>query len=124
MAAFRLKAQVATEKQEHLCLMQWVALQPKIRDYLIHIANEYDGGAIGGFQRKRLGVKKGVSDLLLALPTKTYHGLWIELKRKEGGRVTEEQQDWVNKMNAVGYLAVVCRGYEAAVKVICDYLKT
>src|SRR6266852_4492356 len=116
--SFQLKTQVPTEKQEHLCLMQWIALQPKIREIWIHIANEYDGGVIGGFNRKCMGVRKGVSDFYLPLPVKPYHGLWIELKRRSGSKVSLEQQFWIDKMNDLGYLAVICYGFDQAVNTI------
>jgi hypothetical protein len=120
--AFALKVQVPTEKQEHLALMKWVSLKPQIRDLLIHIPNEYDGGAVGGYQRRLMGVKKGVSDILLPLPIKPYHGLWIELKRRSGSNVSVEQQLWIDKMTELGYMAVICYGWEDAVRVITNYL--
>lgn len=122
--AFKLKIQVATERQEHMALMQWAKLKPQIRDLLIHIPNEYDGGVVGGFNRKRMGVKRGVSDLMLPLPTKTYHGLFIELKRQVGSKVTIEQQWWVDRMNELGYLAKICYGFDDARKTIEEYLTT
>jgi len=71
-----------------------------------------------------MGVKRGVSDLMLPLPTKTYHGLWLELKRKLCSKVTFEQKWWVDKMNELGYLAKICYGFDDARKTIEDYLKT
>lgn len=120
--AFKLQIQVPTEKQEHMALLQWAKLKPQIRDLLIHIPNEYDGGVVGGRNRKLMGVKRGVSDLLLPVPTKSYHGLWIELKRQERSSVTPEQQWWVDKMNELGYLAKICYGFDDARKTIENYL--
>lgn len=103
--------------------MQWVETQPDIRELIIHIPNEYDGGAIRGRIRKLMGVKKGVSDILLPLPTKSHHGLWLELKRREGSRESSEQRWWINKMRSLGYAAYFCYGCDDAIRKVSDYLK-
>ena len=121
-SAFKLKELVPTEKQEHRALIAWAERQPRVRDYLIHIANEYDGGVRGGFQRKLLGVKAGVSDLFLAIPSKGKCGLWIELKRKVGYKKSDEQIGWITQMKSLGYEAAFCYGCDDAVKLISEYL--
>lgn len=72
---------------------------------------------------RHLGMKKGVSDFLLPLPTKTRHGLWIELKRREFSKESEEQVWWIDKMRGLGYEAQFCYGWEHAKTVIEDYLR-
>lgn len=69
---------------------------------------------------KAEGVKKGVPDLFLPLAKKGYHGLFIELKT-ETGRASKEQKDWIEKLNANGYLAVICVGYKSAIETIKNY---
>ena len=83
----------------------------------------------GGFRNKatagRLkaeGVKSGVSDIFLPVPTNEYHGLFLELKVGKN-KPTEEQYDFMTAMNAVGYCAAWCIGWEAAVSIIEEYLK-
>lgn len=122
MAEFKLRAQVPTERQEHLALMDWVRLQPAIRDVFIHIANEYDGGAIKGHVRRILGVRKGVSDFLLPLPRGGFASLWIELKRREGGSERVEQREWIERMRKEGHAAYFCYGCDDAIGVIKAYL--
>lgn len=111
---------VATERQEHLALMAWVQYQPW-REFLIHIANEYDGGVRGGHLRKLMGVKAGVCDFFLAIPLKGYAGLWIELKRRSGGTVSEKQKNWIKLMQSVGYRAEVCYGWDEAKNLLSKY---
>lgn len=67
------------------------------------------------------GVRSGVPDLYVALPTAKYHGLFIEMKKVKGGVVSENQKDWINRLNNAGYKAVVCKGHMEAINVICDY---
>lgn len=72
---------------------------------------------------KRGGVKAGVPDICVAEARSPYHGLYIELKRLKGGRVSEEQQHWIDALQARGYRAEVCKGAAEAMAVIEDYLK-
>lgn len=80
----RMKPSYMTETSHHIGLIHWAKTQPILSDYLIHIPN-------GGYHHpreakklKKMGVKAGVSDLLLAYPNDYYHGLWIELKSPKG----------------------------------------
>ena len=50
------------------------------------------------------------------------NGLFIELKRIDGGRVSAAQMTWIQNLSDQGYRAVVCNGWECAAKVIGDYL--
>jgi hypothetical protein len=73
---------------------------------------------------KREGVRSGVPDLFLAFPCRGYHGLFIELKRRDSGKVSPTQADWITRLNKSGYLVIVAFGAKEAVKVIVDYLET
>lgn len=119
---------IPTEYQEQKSLIEWAQYQPyesrKISDYLIHVAN-------GGYRNKReakrlkeIGVKAGVSDLFLAIPSKGLHGLWIEMKRRSNmePRPTAKQRAWIDLMRSNGYRAEVCRGWVEAARVIMEYL--
>lgn len=66
-----------------------------------------------GGRLKAEGVRRGVSDIFVALPCQPWAGLFIELKSSLG-KVSSEQHEWCDESNKVGYLAVVCRGVEAA----------
>jgi len=70
---------------------------------------------------KREGQKKGVPDLVLACPRNGYHGLFIELKTAKG-RVSPEQSEWLQQLSEQGYRAEVCRGADAAIKTLQEYL--
>lgn len=71
---------------------------------------------------KAEGVKAGVPDISLPYPTSRHHGLYIEMKREKGGRVSDKQKEWLEYLNSVGYLAVVCKGFEEAKDCILQYL--
>ena len=75
---------------------------------------------------KKQGLTKGIPDIFLPAPTTTEHGdcygLFIELKRKTGGKVSPEQIIMLKALNAQGFLAVVCYGADEAIETIKDYL--
>jgi len=52
-----------------------------------------------------------------------YHGLYVELKRKTGGKVSIDQLWWLERLELQGYYTTVCRGYDETVAVILGYLK-
>ena len=80
-----------------------------------------DKGRCGGQAPETAGVKRGVPDLCLPVPSGRYHGLFLELKTSTG-RATSEQKWWVERLNAAGYFAEVCHGWESAVRVLEWYL--
>lgn len=114
---------VPTEHQEQCALVEWFDVRyPRLRGRLAAVPN---GGArhkaVAG-QLKAEGVRKGYPDLQLLVPHNGHHGLIIEMKRIRGSRIEPEQLEWLEWFAAMGYRAVVCKGFEAAKSVITDYL--
>ncbi|HFG9645183.1 TPA: VRR-NUC domain-containing protein [Yersinia enterocolitica] len=83
--------------------------------------NEGKRGPKAARDAKRLGLRKGVPDLFLALPRGGYAGLWVEMK-VIGGKVTAEQQLWLLRLRNSSYRAEVCEGLDAVKKVLFQYL--
>lgn len=71
---------------------------------------------------KAEGVLPGVPDLMIARPVDPYHGLFIEMKRSKGGRLSEAQTFMAERLNSEGYLTVCCHGANDAWQVVVDYL--
>jgi hypothetical protein len=69
------------------------------------------------------GVRAGVPDLCIPVPRRGYHGLYIELKRTRGGRLSEAQFAYAAALRGYGHRVEVCAGWYAAWAVICDYLE-
>ena len=90
---------------------------------LFHIPNGGSRNKAEAAHLKAQGVKKGVPDIFLPRACGKWHGLFIEMKRVKGGRIEEDQLDWIKDLNDAGYMAVVCKGWEEAKNVILDYLK-
>ena len=113
------------EGQEQAALMSWAQMQswrwPELA-LLFHIPNGGGRSKAEAGRFKAEGVKAGVPDLFLSVPRGEHHGLFIELKRIDGGRVRNEQKIWIHDLLAQGYRVEVCKGGEAAAEVLKDYL--
>lgn len=71
---------------------------------------------------KAEGMKKGIPDLFLPVAKRGWHGLYIEMKREDGGKVRDEQKEFMEFADKQGYYAVVCHGYTEAVDTLEWYL--
>lgn len=108
------------ENWEQRQLIQWCRTRKELQ-FIFHIPNESIGGQGWLIRNRQMGVKSGIPDLMLPIPAKGYHGLFIEMKAK-GGRVSDLQRAWIDTLNKFGYLAVVAYGWEEAKCLISDYL--
>lgn len=71
---------------------------------------------------KAEGVRKGVPDLFLAYPHNGYSGLFIEMKKRYGGRVSPEQKAYIEALRGKGYKVEVCKGCDDAYQAMVLYL--
>lgn len=83
----------------------------------------------GGFRNKkeaknlkRQGVRAGVPDLMLPVSKRGCNGLFIELKVGRN-KPTEKQLEWLDTLNANGYKAVVCVGFDKARETLDWYME-
>jgi len=121
-----MKQKPPTEEQDQIRLFEWAHLQ-KGKCPELGLLNSSANGVrlpIGlAVKTVRLGLRKGYPDIFLPVARKGYHGLYIELKRVKGGKVSPEQEWWLEKLTEQGYYAVVCKGADEAIKTIIDYLE-
>ena len=114
-----------SEEEEQAAVMEWTTLMskqyPELR-LLFHIPNGSDRHPAVAAKLKRQGVKPGVPDLFLPVARGGFHGLWIEMKRRKGGRVSEDQAEWLKALEGQMYRAVVCHGAEEACDMLYRYL--
>lgn len=118
---------LSTEDGHQYSVMLWAA-QESIRTrwpelaLLYHVENERQCSPQQAARRKRMGVKKGVPDLVLPVARGGYHGLYIELKKPKG-KLSDDQEWWLDRLSINGYCAMVCYGWEKAAYVLEWYLK-
>ena len=114
-----------TEGDEQATLFTWAGMQkakyPELR-LLFHIPNGGSRRPVEAARFKAEGVKAGVPDLFLPVPSGSWHGLFIELKRQKGGRVSDKQRQWLTDLEREGYRAELAFGWKDAAEIILDYL--
>lgn len=108
------------EQEQQSYLFQWAAFISELK--WLH-------GSMNGAKRskseiitaKKLGLKPGISDIFLPKARYGYHGLYVEMKCAKG-KISKEQQEFIDDMLKEGYLACVCWTWIEAKEVIEKYL--
>lgn len=96
---------------------------PELR-LLFHVPNGGKRDKVVAARMKREGVKRGVPDICLPVARGEYHGLFIELKNGNMGRVSAAQRDWIHELDAQGYATAIARDWVEAARLILVYLGT
>lgn len=116
---------IPTEDEEQAAVFEWADLSagrwPELR-LLFHVPNGGLRNKVTAARMKMLGVKAGVPDLFLPVARGEWYGLFIEMKRRKGGKLSPLQVDWMEALGRQGYKTVVCFGADAAITAIEDYL--
>lgn len=107
-----------TEDQEQTLFVTWLTKQG-IKFYAI--PNGGHRHFLEAMKLKRTGVQAGVPDICVPIPSGDYHGLYIELKRQIGGKVSENQVGWLEFLRDQGYYATVSSGFEEAKEAVLHY---
>lgn len=105
-----------TEAEEQITLVQW--LQLKKYPYF-RVPNEtYTKSWRQKALNTALGVSRGVPDIFVIVDGNL---IAIEMKRLRGGRTSPEQQQWIDRLNAIDVPARVCNGFLEAKDFINEY---
>lgn len=112
-----------TEHQHQANLIKWFDLWApnQYKEKLFAIPNGGQRHPAVAKKLKAEGVRSGVPDLMLPIPSGSFHGLFIELKA-EGGRATESQKKWCLFLGESGYFCKICHGFDEARSTIEMYL--
>lgn len=125
-ARFKLQDVVLPEMSEGRLLMRWVNFEKVKRpelDVFFHIPNGGPRTPAAGAQLKRTGVRKGIPDYCLPMARDGYSALYIELKKVDGGVLSESQNECIAKLRKYGNKVVVANGWMAAKAAILKYLE-
>ena len=116
---------IPTEDEEQIWLFSWAELNlgrfPELR-LMHHIPNGGKRSKSEAARFKAMGVKPGVSDIFLPVARGIYHGLYIELKAKDG-RLSKDQAEFLHDVKEMGYFGCVAYGGEEAARIIESYMK-
>lgn len=114
----KLELAIPTEDWEQRMLAQYLDIL--FRDGSVKWAHVPNGGnrdQVTAAKLKGHGVKPGVPDVLIfaappLLPESP--GVAIELKRRQGGKTSPEQREWLEHLENQGWCCSVCKGWEEA----------
>lgn len=114
----------ASESREQQALFRWWDMYRSQYPAAVMFAVPNGGArsAITGARLKAEGVLAGVPDVFLAFPAGGLHGLFIEMKRQKGGRVSPAQKAVMQALRMQGYEVAVCHGWQEARGCIEQYL--
>jgi len=114
------------ESTEQQALIKWIKLNASRFPDVERIFSIPNGGKrdkVTAIMLKREGLRANVLDLFLPKPMGGYFGLWIEMKQRLAGYLSDGQEDEISYLNRVGYLAVKCHGAKEAACTIVAYYK-
>ena len=132
-ATAKKKARKQPESDMQIALFSLIRLQEDRYHLLRRVFHVPNGGWRHKATAGRLwseGVRPGVPDVFVDVPyfnehvdwtVTTFHGLRIELKAP-GGKMSDDQTDWLAYYREAGYRAEICFSWEEAFNIICDYL--
>jgi hypothetical protein len=111
------------EHEIQASLFKWLRMaHPKVERVSYAVPNAGKRSVRAGMYYKAEGLKPGVPDICIPVSSQGFNGLYIELKT-DGGKITENQQEWLDRLSEQGYRAVLCHGFEVARAAIDDYLR-
>ena len=92
-------------------------------EFLFHTPNGGQRHVRVAADFKRMGVRRGVPDLMLPLPDHSgqYIGLAIELKIKRG-RATDQQLVWMQRLSEAGWATAILYDWTDAARMILKHL--
>lgn len=111
------------ETTEQITLFNWAENNKHILPCLslmYHIPNE--GKRTNGAVLKAMGLKSGVPDVCLPVPSHNFNGLYLEMKYGQN-KPTKDQEAFMAALRQQGYKTAVCYGADEAKAEILDYLQ-
>lgn len=120
----RQQCEKRTEDGEQEAVIQWATLMRNARPELLnlyHVPNEGKRSKAEAARQQRLGLRRGVPDLILDYPKGIYHGLRVEMKVKPN-KTTADQEAWLERLARAGYCVAVCYSAQETIETIQAYI--
>jgi len=108
-------------KLQQSCVKAFRKAYPKYAGLLFAIPNGGKRTAITGRIMNAEGALAGVPDLFLAVPSGSYHGMFIEMKWGKN-KPSPEQEAFLSAVMIAGYKTLVCYSFDEFFKEVADYL--
>jgi hypothetical protein len=116
---FKLKPVIPKEDHEQIVAATWLR---KNNIPFYHIPNGGKRHMLEAIKLKRMGVSPGVPDICILKARKGYHGLYIEVKRVEGGTLSDNQKFWRDILLSEGYAWFEAKGGQDVINIVKNYL--
>jgi len=127
-----MKAPVPYEHDEQVTVISWAKMNEfQLPELALLHAIPNGMYVVGGVKRRKgvidkmkaEGMKPGVLDLFWPVARGTWHGLYIEMKRRDKSlsKVSDEQKWWIKKLHEQGYYVSVCWGADEAILTLTEY---
>lgn len=107
----RRKPRQEEHQLQAACVRWFEANYPEYDGLLFAVPNGGRRDKVTGAMLREEGVRAGVSDLLLLVPSAGDHGLCIEMKTPRG-RQHPSQKRWMEKVRQHGYRYTICRSLD------------
>lgn len=118
--AIQRKPTTYEEAKIQKAFFEWAGVfVPEYSKLIFHISNE---GKRNSRFVKSSGIKKGVADVFVSIPSRLYHGFYIEFKT-ETGKQSADQKEFQEQAEKAGYKYEVCRTASDAINQLREYLK-
>jgi len=111
---------VPSEDHEQWIVARWLDKEGIL---FYHIPNGGKRDKREAAKFKRTGVKAGIPDICIPIPKKQYHGLYGELKRRRGGKLSDKQRYWIDTLSGQGYFTFVAKGADEFIKFVKYYME-
>lgn len=112
-----------SEHQEQCALIELFREKyPRLQNRLFAIPNGGLRNIKVAQKLKKEGVARGVADLFLMFASCGYHGLFIEMKRRNSGQQSVNQKKFEKEAIEAGYCYFLARGFHDAIDFIDRYI--
>lgn len=112
---WKLSEAIKPEDIEQIKVVEWLKNRTDLPFFAI--CNQRNCTPQYGALLKRMGLRAGVSDLMIPRAAKHYYGAFIELKTAKG-KLSPHQVVFLEDMMKEGYFAICCWTAEAAITAI------
>jgi len=120
-----MRAPFPSEHAEQVSVFSEAAIRAKADprwSMLFAIPNGGKRNIVTATNLKKEGVRAGVPDMFLPVPVGDRCGMFIELKKRGGGKVSDAQRTFLRDLDP-RYCAVVANGAQQAIDKIIAYLE-
>lgn len=111
-----------SEHDEQVAVVEYLYFKyPKVLFWATPNGASLSGRGRAMNKLKAEGFLPGVSDLIIFEPRGGYSALFLEMKRKDGGEVSQNQRDFIIEIEKRGGYGAIANGADEAIEIIDTY---